>query len=122
MNRYDNMVIRNKTRSPNKTDKAVKVIRKMVENNEEVTVAKLVAITNFSRAFFYNNQKVHEELENARHLQDGNAFASAKKKVFDKALDAEVKLLRKTLDERDAEIAMLKNALKQSTKNIIADL
>ena len=122
MNRYDNMVLRNKTRSANKTDKAVKLIRKMVENNEEVTVAKLVAITNLSRAFFYNNKIVHVELENARQLQDGNTFVSAKKRVFDKALDAEVKLLRKTLNERDAEIAQLKIALEQTTKNIIADL
>jgi len=116
------MVRANKIKSSKKADKATRAIREMLENDEEVTVSKLTKETNLSRAFFYNNEMVHTELERARRLQDGRMFSREKKQVLDKAMDAEIKLLRKKIADLENENAKLKNAMKIETIKTIAEL
>ena len=122
MQHYENMVRANKIKSSKKADKATRAIREMLENDEEVTVSKLTKETNLSRAFFYNNEMVHTELERARRLQDGRMFSREKKQVLDKAMDAEIKLLRKKIADLENENAKLKNAMKIETIKTIAEL
>lgn len=108
MKKYENMVERNLAKSKEKTDKAIKEMIKMLDADEQVTVCALAKRTECSRSFFYNNQKVHEELQRIRHLQEGRDFARPQKAILDKAMDKELVILKKRLCDKDIEIEKLK--------------
>lgn len=69
MEKHENMVASNRKRSQDKVNLAVTAIKKMVDGEEQVVVCNLMKKTGLSRAFFYNNQTVHEELLRAQELQ-----------------------------------------------------
>ena len=87
----------------------VTAIKKMVDGEEQVVVCNLMKKTGLSRAFFYNNQTVHEELLRAQELQEGKSFVAPQKIVISKAMDREIELLRRRLKEKDREIVQLKS-------------
>ena len=66
MEKHENMVASNRKRSQDKVNLAVTAIKKMVDGEEQVVVCNLMKKTGLSRAFFYNNQTVHEELLRAQ--------------------------------------------------------
>ena len=68
-----------------------------------VVVCSLVKKTGLSRAFFYNNEAVHAELQRAQELQEGKSFIAPQKLVINKAMDREIELLKKikALEEAD---------------------
>lgn len=129
MEKHNNMVLQNKERSQAKVDKAIKTIRKMLNSDEQVVVCTLVKKTGFSRAFFYNNETVHAELQRAQELQEGKSFIAPQKLVINKAMDREIELLKKKIDERDSliasqnrEITRLRKALEAQSLKALADL
>lgn len=116
MEKHENMVSNNLIRSQNKVDKAVTEIKRMLNDDEQVVVCALVKRTGLSRAFFYNNKAVHEELVRAQKLQEGKSFVAPQKVVINKAMDREIELLKKKLDEKDREIDRLKAEIVQLKK------
>ena len=129
MEKHNNMVLQNKERSQAKVDKAIKAIHKMLDNDEQVVVCSLVKKTGLSRAFFYKNEAVHAELQRAQELQEGKSFIAPQKLVINKAMDREIKFLKKKIEERDSliasqqrEIARLKKALETQSLKALADL
>lgn len=119
MEKHEQMVQHNRSRSEEKVSYAIKVIRQMVNDDEQVLVCKLVKSTGLSRGFFYNNEAVHRELVRAQELQEGKSFAAPQKGILDKAMDKEILFLKKKLEEKDKEITKLKseNAKLQKTAN-----
>lgn len=109
MEKHENMVASNRKRSQDKVNLAVTAIKKMVDVEEQVVVCNLMKKTGLSRAFFYNNQTVHEELLRAQELQEGKSFVAPQKIVISKAMDREIELLRRRLKEKDREIVQLKS-------------
>ena len=107
MEKHENMVASNRKRSQDKVNLAVTAIKKMVDGEEQVVVCNLMKKTGLSRAFFYNNQTVHEELLRAQELQEGKSFVAPQKIVISKAMDREIELLRRRLKEKDREIVQL---------------
>lgn len=129
MEKHNNMVLQNKERSKAKVDKAIKAIHTMLNNDEQVVVCSLVKKTGLSRAFFYNNEAVHTKLQRAQELQEGKSFIAPQKLVINKAMDREIELLKKKIEERDSliasqqrEIARLKKALETQSLKALADL
>ena len=101
----------------------------MLNSDEQVVVCTLVKKTGLSRAFFYNNEAVRAELQRAQELQEGKSFIAPQKLVINKAMDREIELLKKKIEERDSliasqqrEIARLKKALEAQSLKALADL
>lgn len=105
MEKHENMVIQNRKNSQAKVDKAIATMTKMFNNDEQIVVCTLVKRTGLSRAFFYNNEAVHNELVRLQELQEGQSFVAPQKVVINKAMDKEIELLKKRLAEKDAIIA-----------------
>lgn len=116
MEKYENMVSNNRIRSQNKVDRAVTEIKRMLNDEEQVVVCALVKKTGLSRAFYYNNKTVHAELVRAQELQAGKSFVAPQKVVINKAMDREIELLKKKLDEKDREMDKLKAEIIQLKK------
>ena len=69
--KYDNMVRRNRRVNEEKKERAIFAIKKLLLENEPVTVSTLAEKTGLSREFFYKNEKVREVLTKARSQQQG---------------------------------------------------
>ena len=129
MDKHENMVQLNKKKSQIKIDKAITAINKMLRDDEQVVVCTLVKRTGLSRAFFYNNTVVHDELMRAQELQEGKSFVAPQKVIINKAMDKEIEILKKKLAEKDAtiaaqqkEIARLNKALSSQALKTLNDL
>ncbi|MEZ3469430.1 MAG: hypothetical protein K1W40_13780, partial [Schaedlerella sp.] len=55
MNKYDNMIEKNRKVSEEKIARAKSAIREMIEEEEKVTIPKLMKKTGLPRGFFYKN-------------------------------------------------------------------
>ena len=62
MEKHEKMVLKNKVKSQEKVEKAIAEMHKLLNDEEQVVVCTLVKRTGLSRAFFYNNEIVHNEL------------------------------------------------------------
>lgn len=120
MEKYDEMIKKNKFVSETKVNQAVQVITELLMNDEKVSVHALVNRTGFSRAFFYNNEKVHAELLRAYELQQGKNFVSKKQVVIDKAMDKELRLLKESNEDKDKTISELKCEIAKLKKGLNA--
>ena len=107
MNKADAMVLKNKETNIAKVNIAINAIKELLRDDEQVTVCELVRRTGLSRAFFYNNEAVHAELEHAQELQKGRSFVAPQKVVIDKALTRKTELLEIKLQQKDQIIAEL---------------
>ena len=58
--KYDNMVRRNRRVNEEKKERAIFAIKKLLLENEPVTVSTLAEKTGLSREFFYKNEKVRQ--------------------------------------------------------------
>ena len=76
MEKHEHMVYQNKIKNQAKVEKAIKAIHKLLREEQQVVVCTLVKCTGLSRAFFYNNESVHNELIKAQSLQEGKAFVA----------------------------------------------
>lgn len=101
--KYEQMVATNKATSRAKIDKAKAEIRKMLQENLQVTVGELVKRTGLSRGFFYKNEEVAQALENARDLQQGKAYTKPQKVILDTAMDKQLQIMQKQIEKLKAE-------------------
>lgn len=129
MTKYDRMVATNKATSTAKIAKAKAEISKMVSENIQVTVGELVKRTGLSRGFFYKNEEVSKELENARDLQNGKALTKPQKVILDKAMDKQLQVLQQQIEKLKSENSSLskknqdlQKALNKKDLNFIKNL
>lgn len=127
--KYDNMVRRNRRVNEEKKERAIFAIKKLLLENEPVTVSTLAEKTGLSREFFYKNEKVREVLTKARSKQQGVVFQRPQKAIFDKAMAAQLESMKKQLEkEKDtvrslqAENERLQKALKKKELNVLKKL
>jgi len=127
--KYDNMVRRNRRVNEEKKERAIFAIKKLLLENEPVTVSTLAEKTGLSREFFYKNEKVREVLTKARSQQQGVVFQRPQKALFDKAMAAQLERMKKQLEkEKDtvrslqAENERLQKALKKKELNVLKKL
>ena len=127
--KYDNMVRRNRRVNEEKKERAIFAIKKLLLENEPVTVSTLAEKTGLSREFFYKNEKVREVLTKARSQQQGVVFQRPQKALFDKAMAAQLESMKKQFEkEKDtvrslqAENERLQKALKKKELNVLKKL
>ncbi|KAI4440963.1 hypothetical protein C824_003462 [Schaedlerella arabinosiphila] len=114
MNKYDNMIEWNRKASEEKISKAKSAIREMIEDEEKVTIPKLMKKTGLSRGFFYKNPTVRKEMDRALDLQAG--MVDSKRKVLDLAMENRIELLEKTIRELKKENKELKQKNEKQQK------
>ena len=106
MNKYDNMIEKNRKASEEKIAKAKSVIREMIEEEEKVTIPKLMKKTGLSRGFFYKNPAVRKEIDRALDLQAG--MIDSKRKILDMAMENRIGMLEQEVAKLKKENAELK--------------
>ena len=118
--KYDKMIEITQAESQRKMEIAKKAISGMLDNMERITVAELVKSTGLSRGFFYKNQMVRRELDDAIHRQEA-IFKNQHPVIMDKELentmvDLKLELLRaKTQNE---ELAKSNEQLRQQVEKL----
>ena len=118
--KYDKMIEITQAESQRKMEIAKKAISGMLDNMERITVAELVKRTGLSRGFFYKNQMVRRELDDAIHRQEA-LFKNQHPVIMDKELentmvDLKLELLRaKTQNE---ELAKSNEQLRQQVEKL----
>ena len=68
--KYDKMVAITQAESQRKMNIAKNTISDMLKNMERITVAELVKRTGLSRGFFYKNELIRREMDDAIHRQE----------------------------------------------------
>lgn len=117
MNKYDRMIALNKQASEEKIEKARREIVRMVDDGEKVSVQKLMQRTGLSRGFFYKNPAVRKEIDRALEQQAG--MVDPRREVMDMAMNNELAMLHKQMDELKAENERLRQEL-AATKKALA--
>ena len=69
MSKYDKMLEVNHKQSVEKIQRAKLKIQEMIEEEDKVTVPKLMQKTGLSRGFFYKNPEVRKAVDRALQLQ-----------------------------------------------------
>jgi len=106
--KYDMMVERNRIVNTQKEQLAVKMIRAMMRDDEQVTVRELVRRTGFSRNYFYTNPVVKEEVNQAKRSQSGKCYVRASQQVISKAFLKQTEDMRKEIERLRSENRQLK--------------
>jgi len=107
MEKYENMLQKNKQISAKKVEMAINCIDELVKNEQQVVVSTLVKTTGLSRAFFYQNKVVRAELEKAQNLQRNKKFVRKQNVAINRALEKEIEILKKKLMVKDEKIVLL---------------
>lgn len=112
------MVAYNHKKSQAMAERVCKVIDRLTEAKEIVTIKRLMKETGASRSFFYKNTAVVEKFREVRERQMSGNFTAAPKIVLDTAMERVLEMqkdeLEKVCQERDelkAERDKLKKAL-----------
>lgn len=71
MSKYDKMLEINHKQSVEKIQRAKLAIQEMIEEEDKVTVPKLIQKTALSRGFFYKNPEVRKAVDHALQVQAG---------------------------------------------------
>ena len=77
MSKYDKMLEVNHKQSVEKIQRAKLTIQEMIEEEDKVTVPKLIQKTGLSRGFFYKNPEVRKAVDHALQVQAGMVWAAA---------------------------------------------
>lgn len=85
MSKYDKMLEVNHKQSVEKIQRAKLTIQEMIEEEDKVTVPKLMQKTGLSRGFFYKNPEVRKAVDRALQLQAG--MIDKRRKILDMAMD-----------------------------------
>ncbi|GAA0260242.1 hypothetical protein GCM10008922_19600 [Faecalicatena contorta] len=115
MNKYDKMVAENHKQSEEKVNRAKKAIRNMIEEEDKVTIPKLISKTGLSRGFFYKNPEVRQEIDKAMQEQAG--MVDKRKKILDMAMDNRILQLEQTvakLQRQNRELQKQNEAMKKA--------
>jgi predicted nuclease with TOPRIM domain len=118
--KYDKMIEITQAESRRKMEVAKKAISGMLDNMERITVAELVKRTGLSRGFFYKNQMVRRELDDAIHRQEA-IFKNQHPVIMDKELentmvDLKLELLRATM--QNEELVKSNEQLRQQVEKL----
>lgn len=96
--KYDKMVEITQAESQKKMNIAKNTISNMLKNMERITVAELVKRTGLSRGFFYKNELIRREMDDAIHRQEAifkNKHPVAMdRKLENSVIDLKIELLR----------------------------
>lgn len=114
MSKYDNMIERNRKVSEEKISRAKSAIREMIEDEEKVTIPKLMKKTGLSRGFFYKNATVRKEIDRALDLQAG--MVDSKRRVLDMVMENRIEMLEQTITKLKKENAELKQQNEKQQK------
>ena len=101
MSKYDRMIEVNKKRSEEKITAAKAAIRRMLEDEERVSVPRLMQMTGLSRGFFYKNPEIRSEINRALEQQAG--VIDPRRNILDKAMDGRIELLQRQVAELKSE-------------------
>ena len=112
------MVAYNHKKSQAMAERVCKVIDRLTEAKEIVTIKRLMKETGASRSFFYKNTAVVEKFREVRERQMSGNFTAAPKIVLDTAMERVLEMqkdklekMRQERDELKAERDKLKKAL-----------
>ena len=100
--KYDKMVAITQAESQRKMNIAKNTISDMLKNMERITVAELVKRTGLSRGFFYKNELIRREMDDAIHRQEA-IFKNRHPVTMDRKLENSVIDLRIELLKAKAE-------------------
>lgn len=89
----------------------------MVDDGEKISVQKLMQRTGLSRGFFYKNPAVRKEIDRALEQQAG--MVDPRREVMDMAMNSELAMLHKQVEELKAENERLRQEL-AATKKALA--
>ena len=89
--KYDKMVAITQAESQRKMNIAKNTISDMLKNMERITVAELVKRTGLSRGFFYKNELIRREMDDAIHRQEA-IFMD--RKLENSVIDLRIELLK----------------------------
>lgn len=117
MNKYDRMIALNKQASEEKIEKARREIVRMVDDGEKISVQKLMQRTGLSRGFFYKNPAVRKEIDRALEQQAG--MVDLRREVMDMAMNSELAMLHKQVEELKAENERLRQELAATKKSLV---
>ena len=115
MNKYDKMVAENHKQSEEKVNRAKKAIRNMIEEEDKVTIPKLISKSGLSRGFFYKDPEVRQEIDKAMQEQAG--MVDKRKKILDMAMDNRILQLEQTvakLQRQNRELQKQNEAMKKA--------
>ena len=117
MNKYDRMIALNKQASEEKIEKARREIVRMVDDGEKISVQKLMQRTGLSRGFFYKNPAVRKEIDRALEQQAG--MVDPRREVMDMAMNSELAMLHKQVEELKAKNERLRQELAATKKSLV---
>lgn len=117
MSKYDRMIALNKQASEEKIEKARREIVRMVDDGEKVSIQKLMQRTGLSRGFFYKNPAVRKEIDRALEQQAG--MVDPRREVMDMAMNNELAMLHKQVEELKAENERLRQELAATKKSLV---
>lgn len=92
MSKYDKMLEVNHKQSVEKIQRAKLTIQEMIEEEDKVTVPKLIQKTGLSRGFFYKNPEVRKAVDHALQVQAG--MVDKRRKILDMAMDNRILTIR----------------------------
>lgn len=108
------MIEKNRKVSEEKIARAKSAIREMIEEEEKVTIPKLMKKTGLSRGFFYKNPVVRKEMDRALDLQAG--MVDSKRRVLDMVMENRIEMLEQTITKLKKENAELKQQNEKQQK------
>lgn len=106
MSKYDKMVALNKLASDEKIERARREICRMLSEEENVTIPKLMEKTGLSRGFFYKNPIIREEISQALERQRG--MVDPRRNILNMAMNSEIERLRQKKNILEGENERLK--------------
>lgn len=118
--KYDKMIEITQAESQRKMEVAKKAISGMLDNMERITVAELVKRTGLSRGFFYKNQMVRRELDDAIHRQEA-IFKNQHPVIMDRQLEnsmAELRLELLKAKTKNEELAVQNRELSKNNEQL----
>lgn len=114
MSKYDKMVEENQKKSKEKIAAARYAIREMLEDQERISVPKLMKRTGLSRGFFYKNPVIREEMNRAVEQQAG--MIDPRREILNVALEQQNELLQRQVQALKRENADLKKTVEKLQK------
>ena len=108
------MIEKNRKVSEEKIARAKSAIREMIEEEEKVTIPKLMKKTGLSRGFFYKNPVVRKEMDRALDLQAW--MVDSKRRVLDMVMENRIEMLEQTITKLKKENAELKQQNEKQQK------
>ena len=124
MSKYDKMLEVNHKQSVEKIQRAKLKIQEMIEEEDKVTVPKLMQKTGLSRGFFYKNPEVRKAVDRALQLQAG--MVDKRRKILDMAMDnrilqleQQVAKLKRENETLRKESEAMRKALNKRDLNLI---